>query len=324
MKIAFIHQKDQFSEKLLEGLRAKFSDREVLSWIEGEEPPTRDLEILVAMGPVTREDLNSQPKLGFIQTATAGYENVDLEAAGELGIWVSSAPSGMTGNAESVAEFAILLLLAASRRLGTFLKSEEDRALHPTQIHPALSGKTVCIVGLGAIGERIVERLRAFGVKIVATDEHPENAPHGVTAYSPNQLKKAIADADYVVLGIPASKANEDLINSDMLHAMKRGAILVNIARGALVDEQALIEAVKEGQIAAAGLDVVKNEPLALSNPLLQFPQLVVTPHIAGFTDIMLHGTIDYVGQVIEDVTANKRPNSVVNLPKAPRRPLQE
>ena len=324
MKIAFLHQKNTFSEELLKSLRIKLPKQKLLSWVAGEDPPARDIEFLLAMGPVARQQMVELTKLGFIQTTTAGFENVDLDAASELGIWVSSAPSGATGNAPSVAEFAILLLIAASRRLGAVLKSESGHEFHPTQVHPSLSGKTVCIVGLGSIGEQIVERLRPFAVKIVGTDEHPENAPPDVKAYSPDRLDEAVADSDFVVLCVPASKANENLINAHVLHAMKRGAILVNIARGTLIDEQALMAAIKEGQISAGGLDVVRNEPLAPSDPLLQFPQLVVTPHIAGFTDLMLHGTIDYISQVIEQVAANQKPKSILNLLESPRRVLRD
>jgi len=319
MKIAFLHQKSPFGEELLKSLRIKLPKQELLSWIAGEDPVAQDIEFLLAMGPVVRQQMVDLTKLGFIQTTSAGFEDVDLDAASELGIWVSSSPSGATGNAASVAEFAILLLLAASRRLGAVLKSESGHEFHTTQVHPSLSGKTVCIVGLGSIGEQIVERLRPFAVTMVGTDEHPENAPPDVKAYSPDRLHEAVADSDFVVLCVPGSKANENLINAHVLHAMKRGAILVNIARGTLVDEQALMAAVKEGQISAGGLDVVRNEPLASSDPLLRFPQLVVTPHIAGFTDLMLRGTIDYISQVIELVAASQKPKSVLNLPAPPR-----
>jgi phosphoglycerate dehydrogenase-like enzyme len=272
--------------------------------------------MLIALGPVGRDQMIDQPSLVLIQTASAGYENVDIDAASELGIWVSHAPSGDTGNAASVAEFAILLMLAASRRLSTFLKPDGKPR---TQTSRALSGKTVCIVGLGEIGKRIVELLRPFGVKIVGTTRHPEDAPADVTIYSPGNLQQALADADYVVLCVPSSKENENLLNAAMFHAMKQGAILVNIARGALVDERALLDAIEDGRISAAGLDVVKEEPLVLSNPLLQFPQLIVTPHIAGLTDLTLHGTIDYVCQVVDEVAAGKKPRSVLNAPTTPR-----
>jgi phosphoglycerate dehydrogenase-like enzyme len=243
------------------------------------------------MGNVDRSLLLDQPKLALIQTASDGYEEVDIDAASELGIWVSYAPADLTGNATSVAEFAVLLLLGAARHLGEAVKSIQGIPARPPTLSLSLSGKTVCIVGLGTIGQQLVDRLRPFGVKMIATDEHPENAPADVTAYAADQLNTAVAQADFVVICVRASKENENLINAAQLAAMKRGAVLVNIARGMLIDEAALVDAVKCGQISAAGLDVLKNEPPARKDPLVQLPQVLVTPHIAGLTDLMLAGT---------------------------------
>ena len=323
MKIAFLHRENEFTAALLRELQAKLPQYELLSWTPGEPAPAQDLEVLIALAPVGPEHFAGQPKLAFVQTASTGYESVDIDAASDLGIWVSYAPSDVTGNATSVAEFAVLLLLAASRRLPQFLASTHDSSIHPPLILPALSDKTVCVIGLGDIGERIIDRLRPFGMRLVATDQHPENAPHDVVAHPADHLHKAVANADYVVICVRASKENENLINRSTLHAMKRGAILVNIARGTLIDEDALIDAVEEGRIAAAGLDVVRDEPLQPSNPLLAHPEIIVTPHIAGFTDIMLHGTADYLTTVLDDLAAGRKPKSVLNSPARPRLALE-
>ena len=276
------------------------------------------------MGNVGREVLLDQPKLKLIQTASDGYEEVDIDAASELGIWVSYAPADLTGNATSVAEFAVLLLLGAARHLGEALASlHGGRGSAPT-LSLALSGKTVCIIGLGTIGQQLVDRLRPFGLKMVATDEHPENAPADVTTYPADQLNTAVANADFVVICVRASKENENLINMAALAAMKRGAILVNIARGMLIDEAALVNAVTNGQLSAAGLDVLKNEPPDRKDALLQLPQVLVTPHIAGLTDLMLNGTVNYVCHVIEEFAAGKKPKSILNSPAEPRYLLQD
>jgi phosphoglycerate dehydrogenase-like enzyme len=187
-----------------------------------------------------------------------------------------------------------------------------------------MSGKTVCIVGLGTIGQKLVERLRPFGVKLVATDEHPENAPADVTAYPADQLNTAVAQADFVVICVRASKENENLVNAAALAAMKRGVILVNVARGMLVDERALVHAVTNGKISAAGLDVLRNEPPDRKDPLLQLPQVLVTPHIAGLTDLMLNGTVNYICHVIEEFAAGKTSKSILNSPAKPRRLLRD
>jgi phosphoglycerate dehydrogenase-like enzyme len=324
MKIAFLHRKSSFTSELLQKFRTTLVRHEVIEWVDGSIAPTFDIDVLLAMGKVGRRLLNDQPKLALIQTASDGYEEVDIDAASELGIWVSYAPSELTGNATSVAEFAVLLLLSAARHLGEALASVRGVAAKPLKLGLALSGKTVCIVGLGSIGQKLVERLRAFKVKIVATDEHPENAPADVTAYPADRLQFAVADADFVAICVRASRENEDLINAAILRSMKRGAILVNIARGMLIDEPALVDAVTEGQILAAGLDVLTTEPAESKNPLLQLPQVLVTPHIAGLTDLMLSGTADYIGHVIDNVSLGKKPRSILNSPSKPRRLLQD
>jgi len=324
MKIAFLHTENFFTSELLHEFRKALPHHEVVEWISSKEAPARDFDLLVAMGSVGRELLLEQPKLKLIQTASDGYEEVDIDAASELGIWVSYAPADLTGNATSVAEFAVLLLLGAARHVGEALISLHGRPVRPPTLNLSLSGKTVCIIGMGSIGQQLVERLRPFGVKMVATDEHPENAPADVTAYPADQLNTAVAHADFVVICVRASKENENLINAAQLAAMKRGAILINIARGMLIDETALVDAVTHGQISAAGLDVLKNEPPDRKDPLLRLPQVLVTPHIAGLTDLMLEGTVKYISHVIEEFVAGKKPKSILNSPAKPRCLLED
>jgi len=324
MKVAFLHTRNFFTSELLQKLRATLAHHEVVEWVGGKDAPAFDFDVLLAMGSVGRGLLVDQPMLKLIQTASDGYEEVDIDAASELGIWVSYAPADLTGNATSVAEFAVLLLLGAARHLGEALRSLQGGPARPPTLNLSLSGKTVCIVGLGTIGLQLVDRLRPFGVKMVATDEHPEHAPADVTAYPADQLMTAVAHADFVVISVRASKENQNLIDAAQLAAMKRGAILVNIARGMLIDEAALVDAVATGQISAAGLDVLKNEPPDRTDPLLQLPQVLVTPHIAGLTDLMQAGTVTYISHVLEEFAAGRKPKSMLNSPVKPRLLLRD
>ncbi len=323
MKLAFLHPENQFTGEMFRILQGSLARHELLSWVSGHPAPSPDIELLIALGKVGAQQLEGLGKLGFVQTASTGFESVDMEAATAAGIWVSFAPSDVTGNAISVAESAIMLLLAASHRLGMFLRAQGDPSIHPPLLHPALSGKTVCIVGLGGVGEQLAVRLRPFNCRITATDEHPEKAAEGITAYKPEQLREALREADYVVLCVRAGKENENLMDASMLAAMKPGAILINVARGTLLDESALLASLKDGHLAAAGLDVVRDEPLQPDNPLLTLPQIIAMPHIAGFTDIMLHGTSEFLTKVVGEVAAGSKPSSVLNNPESPRLPLR-
>jgi phosphoglycerate dehydrogenase-like enzyme len=129
-----------------------------------------------------------------------------------------------------------------------------------------------------------------------------------------------VATADYVVICVPGSKDNENLIDASVLGAMKRGAILINVARGSVVNEIDLCAALQSGQLAAVGLDVLRHEPPNPADPLLAFPQALITPHIAGDTDLSLAGTVHFIGQLIAEWSAGGKPSSIVNQPKNPRK----
>jgi phosphoglycerate dehydrogenase-like enzyme len=192
------------------------------------------------------------------------------------------------------------------------------------QENRALFGKTACIVGLGGIGDLLIERLRGFGMILTGVDTHPEHAPIRVRAYGDDELTIAAADADYLILAIPGTKENENMMNETVLAAMKKDAVLVNVGRGTLVDEPALLAAVKSGRLFGAGLDVVKDEPVSEGNPLLTEPRIFVTPHIAGSTDVMLDGTVRYLGEVLAEYRNGFRSAGIVNEPMKPRVLLSE
>jgi phosphoglycerate dehydrogenase-like enzyme len=316
MKIAVFHNESNFASAQFEHLKTHLHGQELFTWSPDSAPPANDFTILLAAGNIERAQLESQPQLQLVQTTSAGYEGVDIEAASALGIWASNAPSSETGNAESVAEWAVALMLAASRDLGLVL------AAKPERVSLALAEKAVCIVGLGGIGHALADRLRPFRVHLLVVDEHPENAPADADAYAAGDLKRAVANADFVVLCVPATPANENLIDAAVLNAMKREAILINVARGTLVDEGALRAALQSGRLRAAGLDVLRHEPASPGDPLEHAPHAFVTPHIAGPTDFTIDGTSRYVAGVIDALEHGRRWGSLLNNPPHPRRRL--
>jgi phosphoglycerate dehydrogenase-like enzyme len=184
VKVAFLHTENQFTSRMFSALRDSLSSHELLSWVAGDAAPANDIEVLLVSGAVGKEQVIDQSKMVLIQTTSTGFETVDVDAATDLGIWVSNAPSELTGNATSVAEFVILLMLATSRDFGETLKSLRSPDAPLPTIHRSLNGKTVCIVGLGSVGRQVADRLRPFGVLLLATDERPENAPLGIMLWS--------------------------------------------------------------------------------------------------------------------------------------------
>jgi phosphoglycerate dehydrogenase-like enzyme len=327
MKIGFFGKQNSFAQEMLRRLKLEESRDEFLTWQPGDKAPSTELEVIIAFGKVDSKDIEAQTELGLIQMASAGYEGVDVDGATKAGVWVGSAPTTKTGNGESVAEVAVLLMLAVSRQLNEELAFTHGGVLNrpeKREVNRALSGKTACIVGLGGIGDLLIERLRGFGMILTGVDDHPEHAPSGVRAYGHDELKVAAAEADYLVLAIPGTKENENLIDGTVLSGMKKNSVLINVARGTLVDEPALLAAVKSGHLYGAGLDVVKDEPVSEGNPLLMEPRIFVTPHIAGSTDLMLDGTVKYLGEVLARYRDGSRSEGLVNEPTNPRVPLRE
>src|ERR1700722_20132999 len=145
MKIAVLSAERAYAASEFEQLTARLSVHDLVAWGSGDPPPANDFQILLGAGKIDREVLESQPKLELVQTTSAGYEGVDVEAASALGIWVSFSPSGETGLAISVAEWAILLLMASTRDLGVALQSERDPRIKPERAAQALFDKEVCI-----------------------------------------------------------------------------------------------------------------------------------------------------------------------------------
>jgi phosphoglycerate dehydrogenase-like enzyme len=327
MKIGYLGKQTSFALEMFRLLKLEHSSDEFFAWQPGEKAPSTELEVIIAFGKVDSKDMKAQTKLGLIQMGSAGYEGVDVDAATKAGVWVGSAPTTKTGNGESVAEVAVLLMLAASRRLNAELAfthgSAQSRA-DKWEGNRALFGKTACIVGLGGIGDLLIERLRGFGMILTGVDDHPEHAPNGVKGYGQDELKVAAAEADYLVLAIPGTTENENLIDGTVLAEMKKNAVLVNVGRGTLVDEPALLAAVKSGCLFGAGLDVVKDEPVSEGNPLLMEPRIFVTPHIAGSTDLMLDGTVKYLGEVLASYRKGLQSEGFVNEPRKPRVLLRE
>jgi len=326
MKIGFLGKQNAFALEMLRRLRGEHLDEEFVVWQAGDEAPSTELEVIFASGKVSAEEIEAQTKLGLLQMVSAGYDGVDVEAATKAGVWVASAPTTKTGNGESVAEFAVLLMLSSSRRLNEELAITHGHAPSSSklELNRALFGKTACIVGLGGIGDLLIERLRGFGMILTGVDNHPEHAPSGVKCYGHDELKLAAADADYLILAIPGTKDNENMIDAAVLASMKKDAVLINVGRGTLVDKSALLAAVKGGHLYGAGLDVVRDEPVSEGNPLLMESRIFVTPHIAGITDLMLDGTVRYLGDVLAEFRQGIRSAGIVNAPESPRVPLRD
>jgi phosphoglycerate dehydrogenase-like enzyme len=254
---------------------------------------------------------------GLIHQFGVGLDKVDIRAATELGIWVARVPGDIGGNAESVAELAVLHLLALTRRLDAARMSLADRRWPQRPPGRSLSGATVLLVGLGAIGSAVASRLAPFGPRLLGVRARPELAgPAEVEQVGgPDQLASMLGCADAVVCCAMFHEGNEGLFGTAEFAAMKPGAIFVNVARGKLVDEAALLAALESGRLAGAGLDVFRREPADPDLPLLRHPAVLATPHIGWLTEQMFRQTGAVFAANLRRWAAGDVPEWTVNAP---------
>jgi phosphoglycerate dehydrogenase-like enzyme len=273
--------------KIVELLHAELPEDEILECSSEEVADfAQRVEVLVPLIASVREKALASPRLRLVQQFGAGLDGVDVAAASRHGIYVANVPSGETANADSVAELAILLMLALARR---WARAQENLREHRVgaPVGTTLMGKTVTIVGFGGIGRRLAKRLRSFDVRVVAvsrrggggTDEGEADRHVTVSA-----LPEALREADFIVVATPLTDDTRGLIGSEALSCVKPGAFLINVARGPVVDREALLAALASGKLAGAGLDVFWEEPPDPLDPLFSL-EVVATPHIGGATD---------------------------------------
>jgi phosphoglycerate dehydrogenase-like enzyme len=234
--------------------------------------------ILHVLRPLRACDIERAPRLKLIQKIGVGVNTIDLDAAGKHGVAVCNMPGT---NSQAVAELTLMLMLAALRRASYFDPlTRRGKGWQPEREQfdrvGELSGRTVGLVGYGAIPQRLAPVLRALGAEVIYTTTNMRDE-----AVSLNTL---LARSDVVSLHCPATSETIGMISRKAIAQMKPGAVLVNTARGELVDEAALLDALNSGRLRAAGLDVFQREPAAADNPLFGLSNVVVTPHIGWLT----------------------------------------
>lgn len=233
--------------------------------------------------PLSREMMVQMPNLKYIGVMATGYNHIDLEAASELGITVTNV-AGYSTNA--VAQHTFALLLSLLNRVETHSElvhdgrwsASKDFTFRETPLLE-LAGKTLGLVGVGGIGQKVAEIGKAFGMEVIAYRRNPHKTMDDFIQMV--SLDDVFGASDVVSLHLPLSAETDQMVNARLLGLMKPTAYLINTARGGLIQEEALAEALERGQIAGAGLDVLSTEPPAADNPLIGARNCVITPHIA-------------------------------------------
>ena len=245
--------------------------------------------------PATAEVIAAAPKLRLIQKIGVGVNTIDLDCARARGITVCNMPGT---NSQAVAEATVLLLLSALRHAAMF--HDATRRGDGWRLDPAMfdrvgeiAGRTVGLVGYGEVGRRVAPVLRALGARVLYTSSRPK--PEAVAEW--RELPELLAESDVVTLHLPLTPENEKFLDAAAFATMKPGAVLINTARGGLVDQAALYTALTEGTLLAAGLDVFADEPIGDGEPLLALDNVALMPHVAWLTPETFDRSIDIAVQ---------------------------
>lgn len=261
--------------------------------------------MLAGMEPLSARVLATS-SLKVIARFGVGYDAIDVRAASEREIAVTITPGT---NQVSVAEHTLMLILGVLRGQPTRDRTVRDGTWSRPPL-PRLAGKTLALLGLGRIGKEVVPRAQALGVRVIAYDPLPDQTFMRQHAVPLVTFEEALSTADIVSLHLPCTAETTNIINRESLAKMRPGSILINTARGGLVDEVALADALQSGHIWGAGLDAFATEPPSLDNRLLHLPNVLLTPHTAGLDDesVRAMGTLSaqciawlYQGQAVPD-----------------------
>jgi D-3-phosphoglycerate dehydrogenase / 2-oxoglutarate reductase len=282
------------------------TEAELLPLVQGVDA------VLASTDAFTRKVMAAAGRLKIISRFGVGYDAIDVEAATEHGIWVTTTPGT---NEHSVADAALAMILVVARQLvPAAINTREGK--WDRLIGIELQGKTLGLIGFGRIGRQVAVRARSFGMQVVIADVVQDERAAAEVGARYVGLEELLRSADFVSLHAPSTPQTRDLINRRTLEQMKPGAYLINTARGELVNEAELADALRSGRIAGAALDVFKQEPPEPGNPLVGLPNVIPLPHIAGVTAQSGERMAELSTENILAVLRGDRPPYPINEPR--------
>lgn len=253
----------------------------------------RDAEIIADWKKGVQEDcLDQDSKLKWLQVWSAGVNNLPLEDLAAKNIQLTSA-SGV--HAYPISETIFALMLGLTRKIHSYVKNQQSKTWHHAGLKHEIHEKTVGIIGVGAIGKETAKLAKAFGMTVLGVRHSNKTEAFVDKMYTQEQLHDVLPQCDYVVVTVPLTKATYHLFGTEEFRRMKTTSFLINIGRGEAFNEEDLVAALREGEIAGAGLDVFETEPLSENSPLWEMDNVIITPHTAGSTEY-------YDQRVLEDI----------------------
>jgi len=302
-------------------------------WPEYAPPPKKmiiqkaancDALVSLLSDKIDSEVFNAAPKLKIVSQIAVGFDNIDVKEATKRGIYVTNTPEVLT---DTTADFAWALLMAIARRVveaDKYVRTGKWKvAWHPEMMQGRdVYGATMGIIGAGRIGYEVARRAKGFKMKILFYDVIPRPEMEKDFGAKKVDLDTLLQESDFVSMHVPLMKETLHLIDESKLRMMKKTAYLINNSRGPVVDEEALIKALKEGWIAGAGLDVFEREPTSTDNPLLKLDNVVVAPHISSASYETRNRMAEMVAENLVAFFEKRKPPNLVNPDAMKVRPL--
>lgn len=304
-------------------------------WPEYAPPPknvimdkAKNVDALVSLlsDKIDAEVFDVAPKLRIVSQIAVGFDNINISEATKRGIYVTNTPEVLT---DTTADFAWALLMALARRVveaDKYVRTGQWKvAWHPSMLQGRdVYGATIGVVGAGRIGYAVAKRAKGFDMRILFYDVIPRPEMEKDLGAKKVDLDTLFKESDFVSIHVPLMKETHHLVNAERLKLMKKTAFLINNSRGPVVDEKALYEALKKGQIAGAGLDVFEQEPTPIDNPLLKLDNMVVAPHISSASYETRSRMSEMVAENLIAFFEGKKPPNLVNPDVLKVRPLSK
>jgi phosphoglycerate dehydrogenase-like enzyme len=264
----------------------------------------------IYVGWLSREIFNAGKKLQWVQSPSSGVNMfLDIPELRDGPVLLTSASGTHAGG---VADSTLAMILAVTRGIVPSVRDQMSKTWNPAEIRKGLvelTDSTMGIIGLGAIGRATAKRAKGFDMRVIAVDLNPnQQSPYVDEVWGLDQLNRLLAEADYVVVLVPYTAQTDNMIGAEQIAQMKPGALLVGMSRGGIIDQEAMIEALKAGKIAGAVLDVFKPEPLPADHALWDLPNVLIAPHIAGGTQFEGKHVLDIFTENLARFFAGQRP----------------